>query len=463
MSEAPAPIEQDASAQSRRWEPPWWLEWGVLALVALSCCQVGYVGHPRYGPFIAAADVLCAGLLVLWALLALRSGRLRRLPRPTAPVVAWIAVAILSVSAAALDAEGALSRAGIKAGVIEIAQIFLYFVFAYMLCADVLNDLGRLRRACIVLLGATTVTVLWALAHYLLEAEAFDVRGGFGNRNVYSAFLVVVMPLLLGVFVHERDRRLRYWSLALVPLAMLTMLGPPHVWLMAALCAWVAYVRGEDYRRILMPGILFLALAINIGLPRNHQANVVELFDPYERGELYKLETGGVETAEFEGEEGAPSDTLIVKKRWLEWQPALAMMSENIALGVGAGSYQRRIGETAYYGALPNVKKSEPDTNNFYLVIGASMGFAGLVCVVAMLALYWRWSGQIWLRAGSRIERGLGAGLPAAIVGIALANLFTSLFVRGCGTLWALVFAMALVAIRESSSGRNATTQQDAS
>lgn len=137
------------------------------------------------------------------------------------------------------------------------------------------------------------------------------------------------------------------------------------------------------------------------------------------------------------------------------------MLSESIALGVGAGSYQRRIGETTYYGSLPNVKKSEPDTNNFYLVVGASMGFAGLAAVIAMLAWYWRAAGQLWLRAGSRIERGLGSGLPAAIAGIAVANIFTSLFVRGIGTLWALIFAMVVVALREGASRRSVVTQKD--
>jgi len=444
-------MAQDIENQQTGSSKPAKLEIAVYVLIALACTQMGYVGHPRYGPFIAAADVLCALLFLAWGVKVWRAGRLRKLTWPCRPVWAWTIIAGLSISMAAVGPEGGLSIAGIKAGIVEVAQIVLYFFAAYMLFVDILNNAAKLRRACLALLCATTAVVLWGLVDYARQADAFEVKAGFANRNIYSAFLVMVIPLLFGFFSRD-DKWARWLTGVLVAGAMVTMLGPPHVWIMTGLLCWVAYGRGGRYRSRALPAIFAGALLIAIVLPRNHATNITEFFDPYEQGELYKLEA----TLDEFGADEEGETPQIVKKRWLEWQPALTMLSDNIALGVGAGSFQSRIGEAAEYsdGTLPNVKKSEPDTNNFYLVVGASMGFAGLVAVIAVLAWYWRRAISLWLRADNRIERSLATGLPAAVMGIALANIFTSLFVRGVSLVWALVFALVTVAAREGLAAR---------
>jgi hypothetical protein len=435
MSEAPPVREPGLPAPAK-------FELALFAVIVLACSQLGYVGHPRYGPFIAAADVLCAVLFAAWLAKVHREGRFGRILLPPTVLWLWLAMGVLSISKSALDAEGKLSLAGVKAGVIEVGQLGLYFVAGYMMFVDVFNSVAKIRRASAVLLGATTVVVAWGLMDYLTKSQAFQVKASFGNRNVYSAFLVMVVPLLFGVAIHERDRLQRRWVMLVAAMAALTMLGPPHVWLLTGILCWMAYTRGGRIRAYFIPCAVILALAINVGLPRNRATNVTELLDPFERGELYKL-TGGEATQ--------PGETppLIVKKRWLEWQPALQMLADNLALGVGAGSYQRRIGEAAYYGQLPNAKKSEPDADNLYLVLGASMGFPALVCLVALLARFRRQAKSLWLRAGSTAERGLAAGLPGAVVGIMVANLFSSLLVRGVSLIWALVFAMITTASRE--------------
>ena len=427
-----------------------WLEFGALAVVVLACSQLGYVGHPRYGPFIAAADVLCAALVVVWGFLSWRAGRCAGLVRPPAAVWAWLAVGALSISNSALDAEGALSRDGLKAGVIEVAQLALYFAFAYMLFVDLFGTVAKLRRVCDVLLVAVSVVVLWGLVDYivLFHDDHFLVKSAFGNRNVYSAFLVMILPLLFAVAIWEREPRRLVWTAAVVVGGAITMLGPPHVWILLALLASLAANRGHRTGRYSLIGLAALAVVVGGLLPPNRDANLREFLDPFERGELYKLGNAAAPTPSA-GAASPEEPVLIVKKRWLEWQPALAMLSENIAMGVGAGSYQRRIGETEYYGALPNVKKAEPDTNNLYLVTAASMGFAGLICLVAYLVQFQRRARALWQRATTGTQRGLAAGLPAAVLGLMAANIFTSLFVRGCSLIWVLLFAMVTVMTRE--------------
>lgn len=447
------------------------LEWAVLVLIVLSCSQLGYVGHPRYGPFIAAADVLCALLAPIWLWRAWRTGRLASAERPPTAVWVWLVVSVLSMSRSALDAEGSFFPAGIKSGVIESVQLGLYFVVAYMMFVYVLNNVPKMRRAAAVLLGATSVSVLWGLVDYLTQPEALAVKAGFGSRNVYSAFMVMVVPLLFGIALHERHRWQRVWVVALIAVAAVTMLGPPHVWVLLVLLCWQAYVRGGRIRGYFIPLAVGYFVAISCALPRNYAANVVELLDPYERGELYKggdsvisRATGGEEDLP---EEPSPPASPPIKKRWLEWQPALMMLCENFPLGVGAGCYQSRIGE--YYTSptnpdvsLPNVKKTEPDTNNLYLVTAGATGFSGLVCLVALLAFFLRRAAFLWLRAGSAVERGLSAGLPAALAGVAAANLFSNLFVRGTSITCALLFAMVTVMGREGVAAERRRAAQPA-
>jgi len=99
------------------------------------------------------------------------------------------------------------------------------------------------------------------------------------------------------------------------------------------------------------------------------------------------------------------------------------------------------------------VKKSEPDTNNLYLVTGCTMGFAGLICLVAYLGHFWRKASALWLQVEHGWPRGLAMGLAGSVAAIALANIFTSLFVRGTGLVWALVFA--IIAVMSQGAMRN--------
>jgi hypothetical protein len=438
-------------ALQRRPQPVTKLEVAVWGVAILACSQVGYVGHPRYGPFIAAADVLCVLVAVPWAYLAKHRHRLRDIPWPPRALLAWATVGLLSVATSLVDAEGALSLANARAGAIEVAQLLLYFGLAYSLIADVASGVTKAHRLTLVLLVAVTAVVAWGLVDYIRQPDVARVAASFGNRNVYSAFLVVVLPLLYGQALHEHSRPMRAWRLAVCFVGGLTMLAPPHVWLLVGILCWMSYVRGGRARRILLPAIVAIA-AVSTLVPRNHECNVTQLLDVQERGQLYKLEIPGAsdEAPSPPGDEPPPG--AIVKKRWLEWQPALAMLADNLALGTGAGTYQRNIGEAQYYGTLPNVRKSEPDTANLYLVVGASMGLAGLISLIAFQLHFWAKATRLWLAAGSPVERGLAAGLQGALVGIALANVFTSLFVRGVSLVWASVLAMTAVVARATTA-----------
>ncbi len=420
-----------ADAQTQQ-QAPEWLYRATLLLIVLAPTQLALALDPKTGPFIAYGDILAAAVVGLWMIWRLRKG--------SAGLI-WPPMAVAGLLLTALLSAGMAES--LKAVAVETVQITLYFVAVYMLFADILTTRQRIRGALIALAIPTAVNVVIGVYQYFAADEAFDVGALLSNRNVYSAYLAMVLPIGFGIMLWLAAGWLR-WLLCLgIAAGVLTMLSPPLVWV-ALVVALVLIMSAQRQARNYGLALVVSVAALVILLPKNHDAAVRELLDPREEGPLYKLanEVGDSEQEPY-----------IVKKRWLEWGPALNMMAENFILGVGAGNFQLNIGRSEYYGFLPNVKKSEPDTNNLYLVVGCTMGFAGLICLVAYLGHFWRKASVLWLQVEDGWPRGLAMGLAGSVAAIALANIFTSLFVRGTGVIWALVFAM--IAVMSQGAMRN--------
>ncbi len=421
---------------------PDWAFYAALVIIFLSPSQLAYPITKKDGPFIGYADVL-AGLVCLVAFVAVLVRRNWGDLAP-APLAAWALLVLLALSVSqAVHPQSA---------VIETIQWGLYLIAVYMLFANVLTDRRRIRIALLALAASTTLVVVWAFWQYLRESDPAQVCAGFTNRNTYSAFLAVVLPLLLGGALHASRRAQRLWWLVVVALGLVTMLSGPLIWITILALALVAFTVPGVRRWATLAVLAGFVAAMPWALPRNYEAAVTEQLNPYESVVLHAL---------F-GQES--KSAVVVKKRWLEWAPALRMLSANPVLGVGAGNYQANIGQ--YYegsqsgaltgATLPNVKKSEPDSNNLYLVIAGSLGFCGLAALLGVLGYFWRCSRRLLPAAHDRLGRGLAAGLPAAMLALVVGNLFTAMFVRGLSLVLILLFALAYVASKlwlEAKSG----------
>ncbi len=406
----------------------------VLALILVAANQFSYALDPKDGPFILYADLFAALVFGLWLLSVLLERRWGEIVRPPAAIWALLVVAVLS----------ALGATSLKSAAVEIVQIVLYFVAVYALFADVLRGQHRLVAAAKAVAIATTVAVFAALWQYCTVDDPMLVRGTFGNRNVYGAFLVMVLPLLYGMAIWTQDTLHRAWFLLIIGVGVLTMLAGVQLWCLTLVLLVLSALKGlRALGYYLLATAVFVALVIS-ALPMNRAAVFSEVVDPIERGEVHK-------TVSMPGEEPPP----LIKKRWLEWQPAMSMISDNFLLGVGTGGFQKHIGEGQYYGMLPNAKKTEPDTNNLYLVVGGSMGFLGLVALMAWLGHFWRRAEDNWRNAGDHWSMGVCWGLLGSVYGIILVNIVSSLFVRGSSLVWALIFAMiASVHLHGFAGGR---------
>lgn len=421
---------RDTRQGNRDTPPPAWLRALVTLLVAGSCSQFAYALHPRKGPFVGYLEMASVGVLILWGVWVLATSRLRYLKGPPWSLWAFLAVAVLSLA----------NATSLKAGAVEVAQYALYFVALYMLFADIADSSGRWLWYA---LGVgTLVATAVAFVQLLSGAEPIKVAGLTANRNVHSAFLAFALPLVWAWGCSLWPRREAWAVFVLVTLALLTMLGAPHVWIAIVAIAWVSAV-------LLRPGfwpattpVVVLVLAANFVSPVHRTCNLEELLNPWETGDVYKLLR----------EVGATEHQPLLKKRWLEWWPGLAMIADNPLLGVGAGNYQLNIGRPDYWGYLPNAKKTEPDTNNLYLVLGGSLGLAGLVAFVAVLVRF-----TALAVSGARRRDPMMTGLAAALVSLAVANLFTALLVRGVTVAW----VAALAAIERAAGGQASEGGQD--
>ena len=415
------------------------LLWPLTALLVLVApTQYSYALDAKDGPFILYADLYAAALIGLWALLVLAQRRWKEIVRP--PLAIWALLAV-----AALSALGALS---LRSAIVEIAQIGLYFVAVYALFADVVRGQHRLVVVAKTLAAATTVTVAGGLFHFVTGVAPDDVHGTFGNRNVYSAFLVMVLPVLYGLALWIVDTPHRIWFIAIVVIGAVTMLAGIQFWCLALVLLVLSALknlRALGYYLAAAAALIVLFVAV---LHTNRDVVFRDVADPIERGEVFKLGPGH-------------EDEVVVKMRWLEWYPALIMAAENMPLGVGAGNYQRHIGESSYWGLVPRAAKIEPDTNNLYLVIAAAMGFAGLVALLAWLGHFWRLAEENWKQAHDGWSMGLCWGLLGGVYGILLVNIFSSLFVRGTSLIWALIFAMIGSIAVHGFEGRTAPHRVD--
>ena len=410
---------------------PNWAFYAALVVIFVAPSQMAYARDHKNGPFIGYADVL-AGIVCLAALVTvLARWNWRALVWP--PLAAWALVAVSALSVT--QAQASLSGA-----VVETVQWGLYLVAVYTLFVNVLTDRRRLKLALLTLAVSVTLVVLWALTQYPTAQDMAAVSAGFLNRNTYSAFLALVLPLVLAAALRGRGTGSRVWCVVAAVLGMVTMLSGPLVWVTLISLALVALAcRGRERWITLAALVAFVAL-MPLVLPRNYYAAVTEQQYPYEAVVLKSV---------------GSSEEPIVKKRWLEWVPALRMISANPVLGVGAGNYQANIGQFYKGGSvggrgatLPNVKKSEPDANNLYLVIAGSMGFCGLAALVGILGYFYRRSRELRGRAEDPLGRILAAGLPASLVALMLGNLFTPMFVRGLSLVIILLFALAEAGMR---------------
>ncbi len=404
---------------------------GAIALLALALAptQCGFV---LGGAHATAADILLAAAFVL----ALFTPRFFH-RRPPAENTAFVLVVAVS----------ALCGPSLRDGLREWLQIALYFLAGERVAATALGITGKqgVRRACGAFIASGAVVVALALMQYFGESpdvfplclrSGLAVRGTFGNNNVLSGFLALLLPFSFSLLLERNLPRLLRPALGLLVAAgLLVMLSG------AALAAVAAVLTATAFRHNRTWGVaaaLVLLAAFFLVAPETRRNNFTTAV---ESAELYYTETGSVQYAPgaiLAHAAGEPT------RRYPGWQAAIAMSFERPLIGVGPGTYQKNIGP--FYGMVPRATgPEEPDTQNLYLVIASTMGYPALLAFLAILYAAWNAGRADGAPAVSRAS-------SAAIAAFAATAIWHPLLVRGLGL--PLVFLLALARCPDGGNGQ---------
>lgn len=380
------------------------LFWGALAIIVVAPTQHGI--EIRNKMHLSLVDPLIWGFFFVWLICHFR--RLKDMRFASLFGVLFVLVAALSF----FKAENRMSVAK------EVFQLAEYFIAAYALFAFLAHDPKRRGLAVDVFLSAGTLIVLLSLIQYISKGvPAFKVAGTFGNRNVLGGYLALLLPLMAGVLLYEKNKMRIVWLGLMVITGLLINLSG-----------------GSLMGIIIALGMIFMARSRRafVGLAALLLVGAFIVF-PYLPRDNVDVISSSIQLFDDDGD---------LSRRYTEWQAATTMTANHPLLGVGAGNYQANIGK--YYGILPSPPgPAEPDTQNLYMVIVSTMGLPGLAVSLGLLLSAGVGAMTSFGAAKTPQEKGIAIGLFGSILAFGIACLWSPLLVRGIGIPLAFVICFS--------------------
>lgn len=383
--------------------------YGILLVLVLAPTQLAVEALPK--TYLSPVDPVLGLLALVGAWAAVRRLTAQRLHAPSPFAIAFVLFGLLSI-------PGASNRG---AALKDAAQWGLYFVAAWMLFRYGLDEI-RTRRAGLALAACMTLLIL-ALAliqFFRTGVPNLAVRATFGNHNVLSGFLALALPFAYARVLADDSPPARIAGLLLTLAGVAVLLsGAAVLGVLLALGAMSA-LRGRTALALTLGLVLLLVAALHPRLPR--------------RGGLADPWLDSVALHDAGGE---------LSRRYPDWECAWLMMTQHPWRGVGAGNYQERI---SAYRRIPTPPGApEPDTQNLYLVLGATLGLPGLLAFAALLLEGMAQAAGAAATA-ARLppeDRPLALGAFGSLLAFAAAAIWHPLLVRGIGIPLVGVLALA--------------------
>jgi len=390
-------------------EPKTWLSriFFGMACITILLAPTQWSVQVRKGLFISPADItllLTAGVLFLDTLATQKWKRLLTHIPPWSHLLFCVCVA-----------ASVLIAADKGAAIKELIQLCLYFIVGYMVFDNFLRRHPAAVKTALLLFALTisAITILALIQYCNPETEDLMVRGSFGNRNVLAGFYALIMPITFACIIETRSILTKI-LLGILFIAALTvnLSGAAYMAVVTA----TALIAARNSLKWFIPVAAILILLQGWGLQRLPRENDMVHFNSIA---LY-------------GADGT------VERRYPEWQAAGSMIITNPLLGVGAGNYQKNIGQ--YFDNVPRkTGPSEPDIQNLHLVIAASMGIPALLAFLAMFITPFAKDNIFPMKHSVLIHGAIGS-----LAAFAFTAVWHPLLVRGIG----LPFVMLLVFTR---------------
>lgn len=392
----------------------------ILACITILIAPTQWSIEIRKGFYLSPADITLLLTAGIWGLDIILHRKWKELLQRVPP---WSN--ILFVLCAAASMVVATDRfAAIK----ELIQFILYFIVGYAVYDNFLRNFSNSAKILLILLGAalTGITVLAAVHYFNLEVEDLMVRGTFGNRNVLAGFFALSLPLLFACIIETRSWLTKvFLSVLFLAALSLNLSGASY----AAVVIAVVLIAARNGLKWFIPAAAILVIWQSQVLPRLPRENDLVHFHSIA---LY-------------GEDGT------VKRRYPEWQAAGSMILTNPILGVGPGNYQKNVGQ--YYDNIPRkTGPSEPDIQNLYLVIAASMGIPALLAFLAMFIAPFSKENIFPMKHSALIHGAIGS-----LGAFAFTAVWHPLLVRGIGLPFVILLVFTRYLVQAESFNGNCT------
>lgn len=322
------------------------------------------------------------------------------------PIMALGLTLCLSIACAAL---AHLSRSAL----VETARWTATFGVGYWTVRHGLRTrLVRAQWLAAILALAGVLAALLAWGQMIAGLPGYFIRGGFVNAHGYGFFLTLSFPFvawMTGRVLWQRPRLAMASAIGITILFSATLrdTGLLAAFTLAALLSFGFRLPGLTKWFLLPVCILIFCFHAVF-----HHDDFLRFLSPYEITELnatfvhnyfltYPQMGGGLHVGGKRAitlyppaapvrwdQPKLPTPTFdcsVIKQRWAEWLAALRMWSEHPFWGVGPGNYQNGIAD--FYAPLPKLNTAEPDTQNGWLVLGASIGLVGVFALMLTLLI----------------------------------------------------------------------------
>ena len=164
--------------------------------------------------YVSYADLLLAATFGVWCLLVLLKRDFKDVRWPPLPF--WIFLALVFVCSAVAAKK--------KVAVKEAIQAIEYFGVAALLFLNGFKDEKDWHLAFKILAASLFANVMLALVQYFGADNAYKISGAFSNKNVFAAWLAMIVPFILGLACYERCSICRYGMvLLLIPAVYLDL------------------------------------------------------------------------------------------------------------------------------------------------------------------------------------------------------------------------------------------------
>ena len=341
----------------------------------------------------------------------------------------------------------------------------------FIVAVNLVRDIGSAAVILRTMFYSGTFVALIGVFQYLSGIEIlpqeYPPASTFANRNVASEFIVLCLPLGLGILLNERSRIFVFSSAAGVS-AMLLFLFYSYtrscilaVFTAASIVTVALLVLKFSGRLKIRPdknqitGLILVVLVFAVGSCMTPKG-----FKIYRLGMVYGNAAATVQkfkSAADKVQKNEEHDPTIKQResesvyfRLAAWKNSLVMIKDHPVLGVGLANlkvYYPAYHRSAVYDGMSGEKKALLNLHNDYLQVLAELGIVGFLLLLASLAaVVWLLFNSIWKSGAEPSGRIYSAAIAVSFLCYAVVSFFGFPASRAVHVCWVgLLVAMPAV------------------